>query len=72
MEDALGNPQSALVLGGGSDIAMATLRQLVDRRLRTIVLAGRSPEALESGPAAELRGRGARAVEVEPFDALDA
>lgn len=70
MEDALGNPQSALVLGGGSDIAMATLRQLVGRRLRTVVLAGRSTEALEAGPAAELRGRGAT-VEVEPFDALD-
>ncbi len=71
MEDALGNPQSALVLGGGSDIALATLRLLVDRRLRTVVLAGRSTEALESGPAEELRRRGATTVEVEPFDALD-
>ncbi len=71
MEDALGNPQSALVLGGGSDIAMATLRLLVDRRLRTVVLAGRSTEELERGPAAELRSRGATTVEVEPFDALD-
>ena len=71
MEDALGNPQSALVLGGGSDIALATLRLLVDRRLRTVVLAGRSPETLERGPAEELRSRGATTVEVEPFDALD-
>jgi decaprenylphospho-beta-D-erythro-pentofuranosid-2-ulose 2-reductase len=71
MEDALGNPQTALVLGGGSDIALATLRQLVDRRLRTIVLAGRSTAELESGAAAELRSRGATTVEVEPFDALD-
>ena len=72
MEDALGNPQTALVLGGGSDIALATLRLLVDRRLRTVVLAGRSTEALEAGPAEELRRRGATTVEVEPFDALDA
>jgi decaprenylphospho-beta-D-erythro-pentofuranosid-2-ulose 2-reductase len=71
VEDALGNPQSALVLGGGSDIALATLRLLVDRRLRTVVLAGRSTDALESGPAEELRSRGATTVEVEPFDALD-
>jgi decaprenylphospho-beta-D-erythro-pentofuranosid-2-ulose 2-reductase len=71
VEDALGNPQSALVLGGGSDIALATLRLLVDRRLRTVVLAGRSTEALEAGPAEELRRRGATTVEVEPFDALD-
>jgi decaprenylphospho-beta-D-erythro-pentofuranosid-2-ulose 2-reductase len=71
MQDALGNPQSALVLGGSSDIALATLRMLVDRRLRTVVLAGRSPEAMESGPAEELRRRGATTVAVEPFDALD-
>jgi decaprenylphospho-beta-D-erythro-pentofuranosid-2-ulose 2-reductase len=71
VEDALGNPQSALVLGGGSDIALATLRLLVDRRLRTVVLAGRSTDDLEAGPAAELRSRGATTVEVEPFDALD-
>ena len=54
MEDALGNPQSALVLGGGSDIALATLRLLIDRRLRTVVLAGRSTEQLEEGPAQEI------------------
>jgi decaprenylphospho-beta-D-erythro-pentofuranosid-2-ulose 2-reductase len=71
VEDALGNPQSALVLGGGSDIALATLRLLVDRRLRTVVLAGRSTDELERGPADELRSRGATTVEVEPFDALD-
>ncbi|CAN5629691.1 decaprenylphospho-beta-D-erythro-pentofuranosid-2-ulose 2-reductase [soil metagenome] len=72
MQDALGNPQSALVLGGGSDIAMATLRAMVARRLRTIVLAGRDPDALEAGQAAELRRLGATTVEVERFDALDA
>jgi decaprenylphospho-beta-D-erythro-pentofuranosid-2-ulose 2-reductase len=71
VEDALGNPQSALVLGGGSDIALATLRLLVDRRLRTVVLAGRSTDELERGPAEELRSRGATTVEVEHFDALD-
>lgn len=70
MQDALGNPQSAFVLGGGSDIALATLRALVARRLRTIVLAGRDPSALEKA-ADELRGLGATTVEVEPFDALD-
>ena len=30
MRDALGNVQSVLVLGGGSDIALATVRRLVD------------------------------------------
>ena len=31
VRDALGNVQSVLVFGGGSDIALATVRQLVDR-----------------------------------------
>ncbi|MGZ4758224.1 MAG: decaprenylphospho-beta-D-erythro-pentofuranosid-2-ulose 2-reductase, partial [Acidimicrobiales bacterium] len=29
MQDALGSPQSALVLGGTSEIALATVRRLV-------------------------------------------
>ncbi|HEX2737031.1 MAG TPA: decaprenylphospho-beta-D-erythro-pentofuranosid-2-ulose 2-reductase, partial [Acidimicrobiia bacterium] len=32
MKDALGSVQSVLVLGGGSDIARATCRELVGRR----------------------------------------
>ena len=56
MKDALGSVQSVLVLGGGSDIARATLRELVQRRTRTIVLAARDPGALEP-VAAELRAR---------------
>ncbi|MDB5114422.1 MAG: decaprenylphospho-beta-D-erythro-pentofuranosid- 2-ulose 2-reductase, partial [Chloroflexi bacterium] len=46
MRDGLGSPQSVAVFGGGSDIAMATARALVDRRTRRLVLAGRRPEAL--------------------------
>ena len=46
MNDALGAPQSILVLGGSSELARAILRRLVARRARTIVLAGRDPERL--------------------------
>jgi decaprenylphospho-beta-D-erythro-pentofuranosid-2-ulose 2-reductase len=68
--DALGSPQSVLALGGGSDIGLAILRRLVARRARTVVLAGREPDALK--PAAdELRALGASTVEVVAFDALD-
>lgn len=70
MKDALGSPQSVLVLGGTSDIALATARALVGRRARTVVLAGRRPEAMEAH-AAELRGLGAELVEVVPFDGDD-
>ena len=70
MKDALGSVQSVLVLGGGSDIAQATLRELVKRRTRTIVLAARDPGTL--APAAdELRARGATTVETVAFDAHD-
>src|SRR5438552_633318 len=38
MQDSLGAVQSVLVLGGGSEIARATLLALVSRRARTIVV----------------------------------
>lgn len=69
MKNALGDPQSALVLGGTSDIARATLRAWAGRRLHSVVLAGRDPAAL-SGVADELRDAGVATVEVEAFDAL--
>jgi decaprenylphospho-beta-D-erythro-pentofuranosid-2-ulose 2-reductase len=69
MKDALGSVQSVLVLGGGSDIALATVRKLVERRARTVVLAARDPESLSTA-AAELRAAGT-AVETVAFDAHD-
>jgi decaprenylphospho-beta-D-erythro-pentofuranosid-2-ulose 2-reductase len=70
MNDALGGVQSVLVLGGGSEIALATVRKLIEARCRTVVLAGRDPEAM-SGPAKELLTAGATAVDVVAFDGLD-
>jgi decaprenylphospho-beta-D-erythro-pentofuranosid-2-ulose 2-reductase len=69
MKDALGSVQSVLVLGGGSDIALATCRRLAPRA-ETIVLAARKPETLEVA-AAELRAAGAMSVDVVAFDATD-
>ena len=69
MKDAFGLPQSLLVLGGTSEIALATARRLVVRRARTVWLAGRPSPALESA-AAELRALGAD-VHTAAFDALD-
>jgi decaprenylphospho-beta-D-erythro-pentofuranosid-2-ulose 2-reductase len=70
VKDAVGAVQSVLVLGGSSDIARATVERLVDRRARTVVLAGRKPEALHADVAA-LRARGATTVEALAFDATD-
>ncbi|MET9390002.1 decaprenylphospho-beta-D-erythro-pentofuranosid-2-ulose 2-reductase [Streptomyces sp. NPDC006624] len=69
MKDAFGLPQSLLVLGGTSEIALATARRLIARRTRTVWLAGRPSPALEEA-AGELRGLGAD-VHTIAFDALD-
>ncbi|MFI1103236.1 decaprenylphospho-beta-D-erythro-pentofuranosid-2-ulose 2-reductase [Streptomyces melanogenes] len=70
MKDAFGAPQSLLVLGGTSEIGLATARRLVARRTRTVWLAGRPSPALDAA-AAELRELGAD-VHTLGFDALDA
>ena len=70
MTDALGSPQSVLVLGGGSEIGLAVVRRLVERRARTVVLAGRHPENLKA-QVDELRDLGAETVGVVAFDAAD-
>ena len=44
MIDAFGQPQSVVVLGGTSDIAIAILRRLALERLRSVVIAARQPE----------------------------
>ncbi|MEU2424645.1 decaprenylphospho-beta-D-erythro-pentofuranosid-2-ulose 2-reductase [Streptomyces sp. NPDC007851] len=69
MKDAFGMPQSLLVLGGTSEIALATARRLIARRTRTVWLAGRPSPALEQA-AAHLRTLGPD-VHTVPFDALD-
>lgn len=70
MRDALGGVQSVLVLGGGSEIALATVRKLIQSRCRTVILAGRDLESLVA-PAKELETAGATNVEVVAFDGLD-
>ncbi|MGP3635121.1 decaprenylphospho-beta-D-erythro-pentofuranosid-2-ulose 2-reductase [Streptomyces sp. 24-1644] len=68
MKDAFGAPQSLLVLGGTSEIGLATARRLISRRTRTVRLAGRPSPALEEA-AAGLRALGAD-VRTVTFDAL--
>ncbi|MEU9447471.1 decaprenylphospho-beta-D-erythro-pentofuranosid-2-ulose 2-reductase [Streptomyces sp. NPDC048277] len=69
MKDAFGMPQSLLVLGGTSEIALATARRLIARRTRTVWLAGRPSPALDRA-AEHLRALGPD-VHTIPFDALD-
>jgi decaprenylphospho-beta-D-erythro-pentofuranosid-2-ulose 2-reductase len=69
MRDALGSVQCVLVLGGGSDLALAIVRRLTPHA-HTIVLAARKPESL-SDEVDALRGAGVATVEAVPFDATD-
>jgi decaprenylphospho-beta-D-erythro-pentofuranosid-2-ulose 2-reductase len=68
--DALGEPQAVLVLGGTSEIALATVRRLPRSRLRRIVLAGRPSERLDAAVAA-LSAEGFSGVVQVPFEATD-
>jgi decaprenylphospho-beta-D-erythro-pentofuranosid-2-ulose 2-reductase len=70
MKDALGAVQSVLVLGGTSEIGVATARALVRGRARTVVLAARDPSAC-AATADALRADGADGVETARFDATD-
>ncbi|MFI6344508.1 decaprenylphospho-beta-D-erythro-pentofuranosid-2-ulose 2-reductase [Streptomyces sp. NPDC050560] len=62
-------PRSLLILGGTSEIALATARRLIARRTRRVWLAGRPSAALDAA-ADELRGLGAQ-VGTVGFDALN-
>ncbi len=70
MIDAIGRPQSVLVLGGSSEIAQAIVDRLVPGRCRTVILAGREStrltEAVDRAKAA-----GADVAEAVAFDATD-
>ena len=71
MHDALGAPQSILLLGGTSDLGLATLRRvLAAGRTRQVTLAGRDPAALEAA-ATDLAGPDGPEVTCRRFDALD-
>lgn len=67
MNDAIGEPQSVLLLGGTSDIGQAIVRDLCGRRTRRVVLAARTPENCRPF-IDELTARGVT-VETLGFDA---
>ena len=67
--DAVGNPQSILLLGGTSEIGLATVEAFASDRPLRVVLAGRPSPRLDEAKA-RLEARGC-AVEVIPFDARE-
>ncbi len=69
MIDALGSPGSLLLVGGTSDIAVATARRYLQERPLRVVVAARE-SARRTAVAEELRAAGAT-VDVVDFDADD-
>ncbi|HLN18172.1 MAG TPA: SDR family NAD(P)-dependent oxidoreductase [Acidimicrobiales bacterium] len=70
MLDALGRPQSVLLLGGTSEIGLAIVERLVTARCTTVVLAGRDREGL-AGAAAALAANGKVTVHTVDLEATD-
>jgi decaprenylphospho-beta-D-erythro-pentofuranosid-2-ulose 2-reductase len=70
VRNAVGGVQSVLVLGGTSEIGLATARELVRGGARRVVLAARDPSRAEAA-AGELRALGAESAATAAFDAAD-
>jgi decaprenylphospho-beta-D-erythro-pentofuranosid-2-ulose 2-reductase len=68
MENAFGQPQHVVVLGGTSDIARAIVKKLCAARTHTVVLAGRNQDVLNTA-AAEAVEYGATTTATVLFDA---
>jgi NAD(P)-dependent dehydrogenase (short-subunit alcohol dehydrogenase family) len=66
MNNAINQPQTILVLGGGSDIGQAIVHRLASPALRTVILAGRAAPIDMTTPL-----DGDASVVSVTFDALD-
>jgi decaprenylphospho-beta-D-erythro-pentofuranosid-2-ulose 2-reductase len=67
--DAVGNPQSLFVLGGTSDIALATAQKYAEQRPLRIVLADRPEESERMAAAVERLRKTGSTVTTLTFDA---
>jgi decaprenylphospho-beta-D-erythro-pentofuranosid-2-ulose 2-reductase len=67
VENALGEPQTIVLLGGTSDIGRAIVAELISPATRTVVLAGRRPGELAPGDLA----RPGVTVDTVAFEAAD-
>jgi decaprenylphospho-beta-D-erythro-pentofuranosid-2-ulose 2-reductase len=70
MDNAFGQPQNVVVLGGSSDIARAITKKLCTARAHTVILAGRNQTLLDEA-AREALDYGASKTDTVLFDAED-
>lgn len=71
MFDAVGNPQSILLLGGTSEIGLAVVSEYLRRQPLRVVLACMPGDPGIDASVEALQGQGATEVEVIDFDAAD-
>jgi decaprenylphospho-beta-D-erythro-pentofuranosid-2-ulose 2-reductase len=69
--NAVGNPQTILLLGGTSEIGLAICTEYLKKGPARIVLAALPDDPLRADAVAEMNSAGASCVEVIDFDALD-
>lgn len=70
MINAVGKPQSILLLGGASDMGLAVVEQFLSRGPARVILAARAGDDMTS-PISRCETAGASAVEVVDFDATE-
>jgi decaprenylphospho-beta-D-erythro-pentofuranosid-2-ulose 2-reductase len=69
--DAVGNPQTVLLLGGTSEIGLAICERYLRNARARIVLACIPEDPGRDAAVAQLKAAGARSVDLIEFDALD-
>ncbi|SOJ57958.1 Decaprenylphosphoryl-2-keto-beta-D-erythro-pentose reductase [Mycobacterium simulans] len=70
--DAVGNPQTVLLLGGTSEIGLAICERYLRNAPARIVLAAMPDDPGRDDAVAQMKAAGARSVELVDFDALEA
>jgi decaprenylphospho-beta-D-erythro-pentofuranosid-2-ulose 2-reductase len=69
--DAVGNPQTILLLGGTSEIGLAICERYLRNASARIVLMALPDDPLRDAAVAQMKAAGAKSVEVIDFDAVD-
>jgi decaprenylphospho-beta-D-erythro-pentofuranosid-2-ulose 2-reductase len=69
--DAVGNPQTILLLGGTSEIGLAICERYLENAHARIVLAAMPDDPGRDDAVAQMRAAGARSVELIDFEATD-
>ena len=69
--DAVGNPQTILLLGGTSEIGLAICERYLRNASARIVLTALPDDPLRDNDVAQMKAAGAKSVEVIDFDAVD-